>query len=226
MINIAIVDDDTNFCTILKNKLQEYDQDLIIEIYQNPYDFLEKIHNFKYVLLDIELPQINGIALSKQLRSNNISIFFITVHKELMIRAFGKNVEGFILKDNLNLGIKSFLDFVKLHRDEKYIKINIDYKLVKIYFDEILYIHYSLRDVEFHLISSNNIIKKNINLKDIITVLDDDFIRIDRNTIVNINYIDTYKNGSVYIRNEKLNVSRRRKKEVKMRFFDWRLNHG
>lgn len=107
-MKIAIIDDDVYFLNLIKNKLLKLNYNLALECYQDPYEFIEHINDFNYVLLDIEMPEIDGISLAKQLRNNIISIFFITSHEELMIKAFGKNVEGFILKDDLDDGINKF----------------------------------------------------------------------------------------------------------------------
>lgn len=75
IMNIAIVDDDINFLNIVKSKLLNLDYNLSISCIDNPYDFLENINLYNYVLLDIDLPGIDGITISKQLRKNDISIF-------------------------------------------------------------------------------------------------------------------------------------------------------
>lgn len=224
-MNIAIVDDDVYFLNIIKNKLLALNHHLSISCYKNPYDFIEHINKFRYLLLDIELPQIDGISLSKQLRKNNISIFSITSHQELMMNAFGKNVEGFILKDNIDKGIHDFYVFLTKHSEQESIKISTNYNETKIYYDDILYICYSLKNIEFDLINNQKIIQKNTNLKDIISQLNNDFILINRNTLININYVDQFKNGYIFIRNKKFEVSRRKIKNVKIKLFERRLNH-
>lgn len=224
-MNIAIVDDDINFLNIVKSKLLDLDYNLSISCIDNPYNFLENVNLYNYVLLDIELPGIDGITISKQLRKNDISIFFITSHKELMIKAFGKNVEGFILKDNLDEGISDFLQFLTYYNKE-YIKIYVNSNEIKIHFNDILYICYSLRDIDYHLINNQKIVQKNTNLKDVISNLNEDFVLINRNTLINLNYIDRLKNGYVYIRNKKFEVSRRKLKNLKIKIFERRFYNG
>ena len=224
MIDIAIVDDDIIFLNMIKNKLLQVNKNLNIVCYQNPYDFMDKAKQIKFLLLDIELPQIDGISLSKQLRENNISIFFITAHKELMIKAFGKNVEGFILKDCIDDGIINFLKFIDKYQEEQSIVVSTDFGKTKIFLDEILYIDYSLRDIEYHLFNNRKVRQKNTNLKDVMQSLNNDFVLINRNTIVNINYTDDIKNEYIIIRNQKFKVSRRKMKNVKIKLLEMRLS--
>ena len=225
-MKIAIVDDDVYFLNLIKNKLLYLDHNLALECYQDPYEFIERINDFNYVLLDIEMPEIDGISLAKQLRNNIISIFFITSHEELMIKAFGKNVEGFILKDDLDDGINKFYQFLIDQQDKQCIEINTYYHTNKIYFDEIMYVIYTLRDIEYYLNNNEIIIQKNTTLKDVIDLLNDDFILINRTTLVNIKYISKFKNGNLYIRNKNFTVSRRKIKDVKIKLFERRFDDG
>lgn len=220
MINVAIVDDDKHFLNLLKNRLLNLDSNLNVLCFTTPYEFIDCLDKIDYVLLDINLPEMNGITLSKQLRNCNISIFFITSYQELMIKAFGKNIEGFILKDNLDNGIRDFLKFVYQQKENNYIEIITNQNKVKIYFDDILFINYSLRDIDFYLTNNKKIRQKNKNLKDIILLLSEDFILINRNTIVNCNHVEKLKNECLFIRNRCFKVSRRKLKKVQMKFIE------
>ena len=225
MINIAIVDDDINFIKILEKKLYILDNKLKIICYTNPFDFIEDVNNIDYVLLDIGLPQLDGITLSKQLRNYNISIFFITEHKELMIKSFGKNVEGFILKENLDEGLSNFIQFVNKNKNSDFFTVLIQHQELRIFFSKILFIQYNLRDVEFIFTNKKRFVQKNVNLKDIIKQLNNDFILINRNTVVNINYIEYLKNNYIYIRGYKFKVSRRKIKNIKIKLLERELNN-
>lgn len=225
MIDIAIVDDDIHFLNFITDKILKLNNDIKIFSYNNPHDFMNDIDRYKYVLLDIEMPEINGINLSKQLRNNDISIFFITIHKEMMINAFGKNVEGFILKDNIEDGLSNLIDFIDKQEEKKYLNLVINHNEIKIDLCNILSINYSLRDIEYCLTNNKRMIQKNANLKDVQKLLNKDFIQISRNCIVNINYVDYIKNGNLYINNTKYKISRRRMKNLKIRFFERELNY-
>ena len=224
MIDIAIVDDDIQFLDYITDKILKLNNNIKVFSYNNPHDFMNDIDRYKYVLLDIEMPEINGINLSKQLRDNEISIFFITIHKEMMIKAFGKNVEGFILKENIEDGLSNLIDFIDKQEEKKYLNLVINHNEIKIDLCNILSINYSLRDIEYCLTTNKRMIQKNTNLKDIQKLLNKDFIQISRNCIVNINYVDYIKNGNLYINNIKYKISRRRMKNLKIRFIERELN--
>lgn len=224
MIDIAIVDDDIQFLDYITDKILKLNKEIKVFSYNNPHDFMNDIDRYKYVLLDIEMPEINGINLSKQLRDNEISIFFITIHKEMMINAFGKNVEGFILKDDIENGLSNLFNFIDKQEDKKYLNLVVNHNEIKIDLCNILSINYSLRDIEYCLLNNKRIIQKNKNLKDVQKLLNKDFIQISRNCIVNIIYVDYIKNGNLYINNIKYKISRRRMKNLKIRFIERELN--
>lgn len=226
MVNIAIVDDDNNFIKILKEKLLLIDKTYNVFCYTDPLEFMENAKTINYVLLDIELPQINGIAISKQLRHNNdISVFFITMHEELMIKAFGKNVEGFILKSDIDNGLKRLEKFINIQEKKQFLDVNIKSKTIKLFFDNIYFIKYSLRDVYYYLNNEGKITQKNTNLKDVYSMLDDNFIQISRSVIVNIQYVKNIRNGMVEISGYKLKVSRRKINTLKIKLFERQLSN-
>lgn len=226
MINIAIIDDDIVFLEKIKKKLLTADNQMHIKCYSRPYDAIDELDNFNYLLLDIDLPQIDGISLAKKLRKKNITIFFITAHEEFMIKAFGRNIEGFILKEDLDQGIQSFVEFISKQKIENSLIVSVLQNKITLSFDEIMVIKYFLRDIEYHLFNNKIIVQKNKNLKDIIINLNNDFIMINRNTVVNIQYVDKLKDGYVYLKKEKFKVSRRKLKELKVKIFERDFNNA
>lgn len=220
MTNIAVLDDDINFLNVIEKKLLNLDNDFKVRCFTNPYDLIDSIDDFKYLLLDIDLPQIDGITLSKKLRNLKISIFFITSYKELMIKAFGKNVEGFILKDDIDRGLEYFFEFVVLQKESKSIEVHTKYNHTKLFLDDILYINYSLRDIEYHLTNNNKILQKNKNLKDIMMSLDENFFLINRSVIINLKHVHDFKNGVVFLKKNHFKVSRRKQKSLMIKLFE------
>lgn len=89
-----------------------------------------------------------------------------------------------------------------------------------------MYVIYTLRDIEYYLNNNEIIIQKNTTLKDVTDLLNDDFILINRTTLVNIKYANKFKNGNLYIRNKNFTVSRRKIKDVKIKLFERRFDDG
>mgnify|MGYP002657837640 CR=1 FL=1 len=105
-LNIAICDDDTNDIAIMKkNSLQytiETDNNIVVSSYFSASDILSdyKNHLYQIVLLDIEMPDINGMELARQLRDmdDDLLIVFTTSYPEYMHESFEVQPFQFITK--------------------------------------------------------------------------------------------------------------------------------
>ena len=85
MINkkVAIVDDERDILDILKQFLSRRDI-LDIEVFQNPLTAIESVKNghFDLVLLDIMMPQMNGVDFLKEVKksSPNTKVIMMTAY--------------------------------------------------------------------------------------------------------------------------------------------------
>ena len=80
MTRIAIVEDEEKYYHILKEYIQKYAGENSEEIeavwFQNGVEFLEKFHSdFDILLLDIEMPVMDGMEMLKLIRSINPAVY-------------------------------------------------------------------------------------------------------------------------------------------------------
>ena len=85
MIRIAICDDDVKVLAALKDYLhcyaKEKNMQLNVILFQNGIELLKHdIKNIDMIFLDVEMPEINGIELARQIRQVNtqVMILFVT----------------------------------------------------------------------------------------------------------------------------------------------------
>lgn len=103
-MRIAICENERLFSEDGKNKCREYMEERSIsgEIYEfsSGEDFLAFEGEFDILLLDIEMSEVSGIQVKKELESRRSStaIIFLTSHTEYMSDAFGKQVFKFLNK--------------------------------------------------------------------------------------------------------------------------------
>ena len=78
MANIAIIDDENDILDVLEKFLSR-SGDLNIDTFDNPIDGLSRVQNGNYdlLLLDIMMPQMDGIELLKKLKETNPNIIVI-----------------------------------------------------------------------------------------------------------------------------------------------------
>jgi DNA-binding NtrC family response regulator len=112
---ILLVDDDMDTCLTFKKMLEE--QDFDVHAFVRPQDVLENFMPGTYdlVVLDIKMPNIDGIKLYHQLRKvdKNVKVCFITASEDYYIEHFPelKEEKCFMQKP---ISLNNFVDRVKL----------------------------------------------------------------------------------------------------------------
>lgn len=104
---ILVVDDEIDFIELMKARLEANDYDVVLA--NNGRDALETIKKSvpDAVLLDIMMPEMDGLTVLKEIRSKNptLPVFIITAFSnEERIKLAGKlNASGFIVKSQQNI---------------------------------------------------------------------------------------------------------------------------
>lgn len=118
-IRIMIADDHSLIREGLK-QLLEFDGSIeIVGEASNGEECLEKINecNPEVLLLDINMPEKNGIEVLKQMKADDsqIKVLILTVHNEMdyLIKAVDIGVDGYILKDSESSELKKAIRAVR-----------------------------------------------------------------------------------------------------------------
>ncbi len=105
-IKVMLVDDHAMMREGIK-QLLEFDGSItVIEEASNGQDCLNKLKTVKpdVVLLDINMPKMNGIEVLEYIRSKkmNVNVLMLTVHNEVdyLVKAINIGANGYILKDS------------------------------------------------------------------------------------------------------------------------------
>jgi DNA-binding LytR/AlgR family response regulator len=165
---------------------------------KNPTDLL---------LLDIEMPGMSGIELTKLLTKQRPVIIFTTANKNYAAEAFDFNVADYLVKPVSSATILQTLEKareiinstkqeVSLHeKDTVFIRDN--GVLKKIRFDEIQCLEAMGDYVKLHTAQKFHVI--HATLKSIEEKLPDNFLKIHRSYIVAINKIDSITDGVIQL---------------------------
>lgn len=118
-INVMIVDDHSLIREGLK-QLLEFDGSIkVVGEASNGIECLEKINtcNPDVLLLDINMPEMNGIEVLKKMKEDDsqIKVLILTVHNEMdyLMKAVDIGVDGYILKDSESSELKKAIRTVK-----------------------------------------------------------------------------------------------------------------
>ena len=167
------------------------------------------------------MPKLNGFEVI-ELIDNKIPIVIISSDINMAAKAFNyDNIVDFLSKpldlmkviksiNRLNSYLKS-KDFLKRLNDPDHIFIKKNKILVKIDFDEIVFIKALGDYIIFKTINNDgHIVRK--TLKSIASQLSKEkFEKVHRSYIVNINYIDNIEDNKISIRNENIPIGRKYK---------------
>jgi len=211
MMTIVAIDDEPLALKLITGYIEETPDLSLLRNFTNPLKasvFLKE-NIVDIVMLDIQMPELNGIEFTRQM-NRGPKVIFTTAYKNYAIEGFKLEVVDYLVKPF------SYQDFLKaIKRAEKLINLekrsyeNIEsnneflylksnYKIKRINFNNIQYIE-GLNDyVRIHAASSGEPIQSQVTLKTIESKLPaGKFMRIHRSFIVNLQKVETIDRGRI-----------------------------
>lgn len=225
LFNCVIVDDEPIAREIIESFINKTPNLSLIGSFQNAVDALnfEQKKEVDIYFLDINMPDINGLSLAKII-NKNAHIIFTTAYRDYAIDGFNLDVIDYLLKpiafDRFLQAIekipKQQLTQIVNHTSENktdFLFVRSERKMIKVSFDEILYIE-SLSDyIKIHL--TNQVLVTRETISNINNKLPQHlFIRIHRSYIISISKIHSYTNEFIEVGNKALPISRSYKETV------------
>lgn len=227
MLRIAICDDNELLCSELALYLQKGLQSdggcVIDKCYtgeQLIYEY-EKQKAYDIVILDIEMPLMNGLEAGKMIKEldENVEIIILTNYKKYALLGYDLQPYTYLLKpvDKEKL-LEICIDIHERKRqlNKGYLDVEISGGFIHAPYPSILFIESEGKKAHIHM--TNRVISINKKLSELLPLLDDRFTQIHESFIVNLEHIEdvNFSDGSVSISNytNLLPISRRRKKDT------------
>ena len=215
-MRILICDDDREYILELKRLCDNYFEKTGIVAELVVTTEAEKIVEFDpdILLLDIEMPGLNGIAIKNFLcrRNEKPLIIFVSSHSEYMPRAFGRNVVNFITKPATQFHIDTSLELaMDLLPKDTMIKLDSGKTVSS---GGIVYVTVDNVYTDVYLTSGEILKNQRRSLSEWTELLQAfDFIRISDQCLVNCRYIEAIEQENVILEDDLgiLKISRRRK---------------
>jgi len=226
-IHCLLVDDEPMAIDILKTHLSKIDKVNIVGTCSNATEAfnLISIEQIDLIFLDINMPGISGISFAKTINSS-IKIIFTTAYREYAVDGFDLHAVDYLLKPiSYERLLDAITNYSTVHQKSSseileneeafhFIFIRVDRRMVKLIFEDILYIE-SLSDyLKIHLQN-----KEVLVVRETITNISEklpsqEFLRIHRSFIINTSKIDSYNNEEILIEGRSLPLSRSYKEQV------------
>ncbi|MCR5545711.1 MAG: LytTR family DNA-binding domain-containing protein [Lachnospiraceae bacterium] len=229
-MKVAIVDDEqimtdqlSDFLSIFKNE-----NDVIIEteVYHSGDEFLkdfeskrvfeEKGADFDLLLLDVELPGLNGIETAKKVREHdkNVIIMFITNMAQYAIHGYDVEAIDYVLKpityDDFALKMNKAMRYIKQNEKQQMVLNTTDDGRVPIMISDIYYIEVVSHYLKFH--TKQGVLESRGVMKEIEKTLGEmNFFRCNQSYLVNLAYVKSIRSNEVNVGGDSLSISRNRK---------------
>ena len=230
-IMIGICDDEQLILNLLRQKIKEcirkngWSAEIII--FESGTELLERVLELDVVFLDIEMPDLDGIETGKYIQSQNSNcrIIMETSKVERFKESFLINAFRFITKPFEEEEIEEALQAVY--------NLQIGMEKFELYERRILYsicqrqIKYIISyDSYAEFMVENRVLRKEISLTELGELIDKRlFVRVHRQYIVNMLWIQKYKNGVIKLEEKEIPVSRRKKKDFEQAYMEFDLKY-
>ena len=228
-IKCIIVDDEPLAIEIVESYVNRIDQLHLQGTFRNAvqaFDYLQQ-HSVDLIFLDIQMPKLSGIEFLKTLK-NPPKVIFTTAYRDYAIDGFDLEVIDYLLKP---IPFERFLKAVAkvMHQQtastpttpakkietaaDDYVYFKVDKKMIKTKMAAVLYIesikdYVKVRTEEKEIITQQKISYLEESLPS------QQFLRIHRSFIVNIDKIDAYSATDVEIGKHSIPIGRNYKNDV------------
>jgi len=177
---------------------------------------------YDILLLDIEMKNMNGIELAKQIRKDNnrAEIIFITSHFEFVGEGYEVDALHYLIKPIASDRLIQVLNKAakKLSVDPPSVVISCEKETVKLYESDILYAESFLHYIVIHTKNKEYKIKESISAFE--DKLSDDFYRIHRSYLVSLKHITRISRTSVNVGSNELPLARGKYDDINRAFIE------
>ena len=241
--SFAICDDDEIVCEAVSNKIKNYFEtcgiEVVIDSYTSSltlYDIIKK-DNMKYdaLLLDIDMPKLNGVELASKVKElkKDIDIIFVSNREDKVFDTFKVLPFGFIRKSSFSKDITSVLALYieKRIMTDTFIalKSNNNSAIQKVNVNSIVYIE-SFRYKQFVYLENGDVIECRMTLEDFENKLSkNDIIKVYKGYLINLKFVQKIENKGVVMNYKDgvlINISRSKVQEIKTIYLNYLRKTG
>lgn len=221
MWNIAIIEDEEAMSNQLVSYFakfgKDYNESFSFAIFNNAETFLKNYKKeYSVVLMDINLPRMNGMECVKKLREidDTVLVVFVTNLSQFAVDGYEVKAFDFVVKPisyyNFSLKLKRALSHLSSLNNYELIISTKDKKYF-ININQLIYIEIRNHTIIYHLV--NEEIKGSGTLKSLYTNLKKHhFAFCNQCYLVNLAFVKGIDDGFLLINNEKIRIASSRKK--------------
>ncbi|REE05945.1 LytR/AlgR family response regulator transcription factor [Marinoscillum furvescens] len=229
-IRCLIIDDEPLAISVIKKYIEEVDDFICVGSCGNPLEALKYLeeHTVDLIFLDINMPKLTGMEFLQSLKERPL-VVITTAYREYAAESYDYDVLDYLVKpiefprffrtvqkahDRLKFPTANGSSESSAKNDHLFLKV--DKKMVKVFFDEILYVE-SLKDYVMVRTQNEDLIVHH-NLHSFTELLPPEgFMRIHRSYTASLDKIKAIDGNQVEIGGKYLPIGRNYQSEVKTR---------
>ena len=221
MIRIAVADDDrectAQLCRYIDDFARESGENCDVTVYHDGDELVERYRaQFDIILLDIEMPFLNGMTAAEMIRRQDpeVIIIFITNMSQYAIRGYAVDALDYVLKPINYFAFSQRLSRAVRRvagRTRAYLTIPVKGGAMKLAVGDIYYVESRGHQLIYHTrtgeltAAGGTIQQAEESLKG------HSFFRSNKGYLVNLEHVDGIRDGCALVHGEKLIISRTRK---------------
>jgi len=210
-MTIVAVDDEPLALRLIIRYIEETPELKLLGKFMNPLEaavFLKE-NSADIVLLDIQMPELNGIEFTRQM-TKGPKVIFTTAYKKYAIEGFKLEVVDYLVKpfsyEDFHKAIQRAESLISLEKksfenidsNNEFLYLKSNYKIKRINFNDIQYIEGFNDSVRIYTSSPAEPVQSQITLKQLGAKLPaGKFMRVHRSFIVNLQMVDTVDRGRI-----------------------------
>ena len=225
-VTCLIVDDEAIAREVIATHISKVDNLQVVAQCKNAIEAFNFIGTTKVdlVFLDINMPEISGIAFAKSI-NKNIKVIFTTAYRDYAVEGFDLQAVDYLLKPiaferfiksvnrYFEISAKNSVEKPQIESSSDFIFVRSDRKMKKVDFDSIIYIESYSDYIKIHHENETVVTRETISAVEA-KLPNNKFIRIHRSYIVSLSKIESFTNEEITINRKALTISRSYKKEV------------
>ncbi len=222
MYHVAICDDEVVFIDKITELLHLYAEKknlhFQLHAFSDPSALQDEIMDgsvFDIYLLDVEMPGLDGFSLAKQIKNAHplVPVIFLTSHIEMSREGYKVDALRYVSKLRLEEELTEAMDAALTEAEKaekKYLTVTYYHDIVRIPYDEILYVQRVMRYLEIHT-SRQGVINTGRGVKEVFKKIGDErFVFVNRSCFVNLDHVRQLSEAFIKIdTDESLPISRK-----------------
>lgn len=209
-MRIAVCDDEREIRNRIGKNIRLLYADAEILCFEDGHTLLAYTEQIDILFLDIQMKEMNGIEVARQLRraKNNVTIIFVTAIEEYVFQAFDVKAFHYLVKpiepvkffEVLKSAVEDRKNTSRTNRkEEASIAVKKGTVTQRVFLCDIIYLEVLNRIITLHTVEEE--IEFYGKLAELEQCLGSNFVRCHRAYIVNLRYVQKYDAGSITLDN-------------------------